>query len=317
MDNNRIRIIATESLGVRGLCCVVKTASRKIVIDPGIALGYTRKGLLPHPVQIAVDEIIQKRILKHLQTATDVIFSHFHGDHIPLANANPYQLSLEKVRPLLKDVNIWAKGNNEDSHKMKERAWNLKMNFKTYKIADGKNIKGLTFSYPVPHGEENSHLGKVMVSKIKVGNKNFVHASDIQLLSRKAINEVVKLKADIVLASGPPIYLPHLSAEDRKNARNNALKLSNEVPLLIIDHHLLRCQEGLQWLRNLDREANNRIVCAADVMKHPPQLLEARRCELYQKMPVKDNWHNKYAAGKVGTRNYLLKAREIIEDFIY
>ena len=35
-----IEILGTESLGVRGLSCVVKADGRNIVIDPGVALGY-------------------------------------------------------------------------------------------------------------------------------------------------------------------------------------------------------------------------------------------------------------------------------------
>ena len=44
-----IEIIGTESLGVRGLCCLVKISERRIVIDPGIALGYIRKRCVNRP----------------------------------------------------------------------------------------------------------------------------------------------------------------------------------------------------------------------------------------------------------------------------
>jgi len=314
---NNIIILGTESLGVRGLCCIVKTNTRKIVIDPGIALGYTRKGLLPHPVQVAVDEIIQKKIIHHLGEATDVILSHFHGDHIPLSDANPYQLSLGKVKEILPGVNIWAKGLKGESHKNKERAWNLKFFSDRYVIAEGKKLDEITFTEAVSHGEENSQLGSVMITKIRTGKRSFVHASDIQFLSEKPVEEIIKLQADIVIASGPPIYLPHFTEEDKEYAGKNILNLSNEVKLLIIDHHLLRCEEGLTWLRALDRKAKNRILCAADVMKLPPQLLEARRSELYRRIPVESDWHEKYAVGEANTRSYLLKARKLIKDFSY
>ena len=39
-----LEIIATESLGVRGMCCLVTTGERRILIDPGLALGYLRHG---------------------------------------------------------------------------------------------------------------------------------------------------------------------------------------------------------------------------------------------------------------------------------
>ena len=93
-------ILGAESLGVRGLSCVVETERRKIVIDPGLALGYRRDGLLPHPAQVAVGEQVRRRILAALEDATDVVMSHFHGDHVPLPDANPYQLQAQRVAPL-------------------------------------------------------------------------------------------------------------------------------------------------------------------------------------------------------------------------
>jgi len=39
----KIEIIGAESLGVRGLCCFVSVAEQKILIDPGIALGFLRR----------------------------------------------------------------------------------------------------------------------------------------------------------------------------------------------------------------------------------------------------------------------------------
>ncbi|NIA19462.1 MAG: hypothetical protein GWP07_03380, partial [Xanthomonadaceae bacterium] len=47
-----IEIIGTESLGVRGMCCLVTAGKRRILIDPGVALGYRRHGLPPHPYQV-------------------------------------------------------------------------------------------------------------------------------------------------------------------------------------------------------------------------------------------------------------------------
>jgi uncharacterized protein len=34
----RIEVIGAESLGVRGLCCVVTTRDHKVIIDHGVAL---------------------------------------------------------------------------------------------------------------------------------------------------------------------------------------------------------------------------------------------------------------------------------------
>jgi len=314
---NNIKIIATESLGVRGLCCSVGTTDKKIVIDPGISLGYIRNGRLPHPVQIAVDEIIRNQIIEELNDATDIVFSHYHGDHVPLADANPYQLALKEAEAPLKELKVWAKGLKNESHKMQERGWNLKMSSVHFTVSEGKNNGLLQFSKPVPHGKRNTHLGNVMMTKIKFKDMIFLHASDIQFLCSDTIDYIIKLKADVVLASGPPIYLNHLEKEDLKRASQNILKLSEKVETLIVDHHLLRCEEGLSYLKKINRQSKNKIICAADYMEVKPQLLEARREEIYNKLPVLEDWHEKYKKGEVSTEPYLQKARELIKDFIY
>src|SRR6056297_2974062 len=92
-----IQVLGAESLGVRGLCVYVTTDTRRVVIDPGVALGYRRHGLLPHPFQVAVGAVVRQNIVNALRGATDVVISHFHGDHVPLADANPYQMPLNSV----------------------------------------------------------------------------------------------------------------------------------------------------------------------------------------------------------------------------
>jgi predicted metallo-beta-lactamase superfamily hydrolase len=44
----------------------------------------------------------------------------------------------------------------------------------------------------------------------------------------------------------------------------------------------------------LSQKAGRRVYCAADFMGRPPQLLEARRVELYENMPVPETWHAAY-----------------------
>jgi len=74
----RIAILGTELPGVRGLTCVVSVKGCKIVIDPGLALGYRRHGSLLHSVQVAVGEQVRDRMITALKDATDLVISHFH-----------------------------------------------------------------------------------------------------------------------------------------------------------------------------------------------------------------------------------------------
>jgi len=295
----RIEIIATESLGVRGLCCEIEIKKRKILIDPGIALGYKRYGLLPHPFQVAVGAVIRKRIISALKNVTDVIISHYHGDHIPLVDANPYQLKAEKATNMPKNIRIWAKGLAELSPNMRTRAYSLSVLLnKNLLNAEGKSEGPIAFSAAMPHGKANNRFGKVMMTKITDGGQVFVHASDIQLLNREAVLQILDWHPDIVLASGPPLYLPRLSGEKKRIAWENALSLSRAVNTLILDHHIIRSEDGIVWLKNLSFETSKSVVCAADFMKKPRLLLEAWREQLYKDMPVDKNWHRDYAEGK-------------------
>jgi predicted metallo-beta-lactamase superfamily hydrolase len=309
-----IEILGTESLGVRGLCCFVKTKNRKILIDPGIALGYTRYGLLPHPLQVAVDERIQKKIKKAWSEATDIVISHFHGDHTPLADANPYQLHIKRITGLNPKVRIWTKDANYLAPVEKKRAEYLSLILNQELIpSEGKSQGVLTFSKPVPHGEANGNLVTVMMTKIEEDG-TFVHASDIQLLNSEAISQILSWKPDILLAGGPPLYLYKLSGNQIRRAWNNAKRLSQKVDTLILDHHLMRSYKGLGWLKRLSSETGKKVICGADFMKKPRMLLEARRQRLYKDMPVPEGWHEAYAKGKVTPVDYWNLGKKLYES---
>ena len=310
-----LKVLAAESLGVRSLCCVVEKENQKILIDPGISLGYTRHGLLPHPIQIAVDEIIREKIIAELKEVTDLVFSHFHGDHIPFKKANVYQLKMNDVIKYMKGLKVWSKSIENESHKFQERAWDLKFNCDHFTVAENKTVGDLYFSKTVAHGKKDSPLGNVMMTKIKLQDKIFVHASDIQFLYTPTIEKIIELAPDILIASGPPLYLSHIDEKMATEAAENILYLSSKVDTLIIDHHLLRSEKGLIYLRELNAKSKNKIITAADFMGIIPCLLEARRQELYEKFPVAAGWHQKYEAGLVDTGDYLLKARKKLSNF--
>ncbi len=310
-----IEIIGTESLGVRGLCCFVRTENRRILIDPGIALGYNRYGLLPHPFQVAVDESIQKKIVKRWSEATDIVISHFHGDHVPLKDANPYQLNIKKIAGLNQNIRIWTKNPSHFSPVEKKRAESFSAMLNQTLISAEKKRRGvLTFSKALPHGEENDNLETVMMTKIKE-DCVFVHASDIQLLNDESISQILDWCPDIVLAGGPPLYLSSkLSRNQIKRAWHNAKRLSEEVETLILDHHLMRSYDGVRWIKRLSSETGKKVICGADLMKKPRMLLEARRKRLYKDMPVPAEWHELYAKGKVNTRNYWSLAKKLYKS---
>jgi predicted metallo-beta-lactamase superfamily hydrolase len=104
---------------------------------------------------------------------------------------------------------------------------------------------------------------------------------------------------------GPPLYLTNFMTMHRQQkAWKQAVRLAHGVDTLILDHHLLRCEEGLAWLDRLSSEVNRRVICAADFMGQPRLLLEARRIQMYKEMPVPEGWHTAYAHGKADTHQY-------------
>lgn len=44
----------------------------------------------------------------------------------------------------------------------------------------------------------------------------------------------------------------------------------------IIDHHLLRSEEGMQWLGESKRSPGGKVLCAAEYMRRHPALLDDR-----------------------------------------
>ncbi|MEA1936475.1 MAG: MBL fold metallo-hydrolase [Thermodesulfobacteriota bacterium] len=301
----QIEIIGTESLGVRGLCTVVTVKDRKIVIDPGVALGYTRRGKLPHPFQVFVGAKIRDKIIESLKGATDVVFSHYHGDHVPLVDANPYQLDVRLIIDACRDTRFWCKAPDYPLDRISMRYNDLSRALSlTLPVVEGKGRGLMTFSGPQPHGEKGNGLGTVMMTRIEDGHNVFVHASDIQLLGDGAVSQVLDWKPSVVLVSGPPLYLRHLTSEQKEKARRNAIRLGRNVDTLIIDHHLLRSEKGCRWLDGLASEAGSGIMCAADFMGCRRLFLESWRERLYREMPVPEGWHEAYAQGDVDIDEY-------------
>jgi predicted metallo-beta-lactamase superfamily hydrolase len=295
-----VLVIGTESLGVRGLSCLVHAGSRRYLIDPGVALGYVRCGLLPHPCQVAIGDAVRERIVSAFHEATDIVFSHYHGDHVPLREANPYQLPLGRV-PYCEDMSVWAKGPSGLSTLSLKRRQDL-MERSGWKVlpAEGTRRTGLCFSGPVPHGPPQSRLGSVMMTCIRDGDESFVHASDIQLLNPKSAKVIMDWKPNVVIASGPPLYLDRITRDDRLVAWQNAIDIAACVDLLILDHHLLRSCEGFSWLERLSDRTGGNVVTASEFMGRKPCILEAQREELYERVPVPPGWHEAYARGDTG-----------------
>ncbi|WP_165394849.1 MBL fold metallo-hydrolase [Methanofollis fontis] len=274
----RVLILGAESLGARSMATVVETADRTVLIDPGVALGRFRFRLPPHPDEAAAAARIRESILRHLPRTTDIVFTHYHGDHVPLKDPDCHQIALDDFTPP-EGVVVHAKGPDGISRTSAQRRSDLENALgRGFPNAEGTDDGVVACSPPVPHGSSG---GSVMMTAVREGEACFVHASDIQCTSPDAIGVVAGWHPSLVFVSGPPLYLHSFTREQEENAFSNALHLARSCTCLVIDHHLLRSMVGDRWMKGLRKATACRILSAAEFMGEEPRLLEAMRAELW------------------------------------
>ena len=69
---------------------------------------------------------------------------------------------------------------------------------------------------------------------------------------------------------------------------SNLATVAKKVPVVIVDHHLLRAQDSLRELSAISEEIKplgGSIMTAAECIGERPRLLEANRGSLYQEKP--------------------------------
>jgi hypothetical protein len=154
-------------------------------------------------------------------------------------------------------------------------------------------------SKPVPHGEEESGLGWVIMTTIESGEEKIMHASDVQgPMSTRTANMILKEKPKLLILGGPPAYLAGTkvkTAAIQKGLRN-AAKIATKVPTILFEHHVLRSEnwrEETKVVYDAGLQAGNRILTAAEYVGLQPDLLESIRPRLYEAHPPSEaflNW---------------------------
>ena len=307
----KIHILGAESLGVRGLSCCVENDDHKILIDPGVALGYTRWGLHPHPLQAVVGYIVCSKIARFWRDADYVVFTHMHGDHIPLYNANPFQLDLYMLDHH-GEKKIIAPSPHILSTKEKIRLEKIREIYREKLIMIGwraAEIGPVKVYGPYPHGLSRSGVYAVYIDS----DLPVLHLSDTGLLVEDVIRLVRDLRPDIVVTDGPPIYRymhNKVMANDLLvKARQNLERMIGYADKVIVDHHINRCDEGYQWINSVRREYSC-IMTGAEYMGEKPLMLESWRRTLYRLLPEDNYWFRE------NYRETIEKYRVILRELI-
>ncbi|WP_457753281.1 MBL fold metallo-hydrolase [Thermococcus sp.] len=282
--------LASESLGVRSLATYVKIGKTGILIDPGAALGPKRYSLPPAKAELEALMKAREKIQSYAKKADIVTISHYHYDHhTPFFEGIYESSSPEKAREIYEGRILLIKHPKENiNFSQRKRAWNFLKEAeklaKKIEYADGKFFDFgdfiMEFSPAVPHGSEGTKLGFVIMVMIDDGANRLVHASDIQLLNRKAAEWIIKQIPDILITGGPPTYLEGYRV---KNAWNTGLKNLNEIiketnAQIILDHHLIRDKRYPEFFAQLEKEP----LTFARFLKGEDKPLEAYRKELHK-----------------------------------
>jgi hypothetical protein len=114
---------------------------------------------------VAAGEQVRQRIVSALEDATDVVMSHFHGAHILLPDANPYQPQAQRVAPLCRTTRLLAKGTEGLSPSM-VRQWAALGETPGREIpnAEGRGNGMLALSPAMSHGKPCSWFGTEMMT---------------------------------------------------------------------------------------------------------------------------------------------------------
>ncbi len=285
--------LAFESFGVRSMSTFIET-DHKILVDPGTSLGPKRFGLPPWKTEFDALHETRVKIQEHAKIADIITISHYHHDHFTPFSLGRYLDSSPKfAQDVYRNKKLFIKNPESKINKsQKKRANELLKNLKelnhdiTYSDGNSFEIGDtlIKFSNPLPHGPAGSRLGFLVTVTIQWKGESVMHASDVQgPIYDGAKNAILDENPDTLILSGPPLYLLDfaLTKEDIDNARNNLIELTQEIPRVIVDHHLLRDLRCFKFIQKLQEETKNEVIMASELIGEEPNLLEARRKEFY------------------------------------
>lgn len=281
----KVTPLAFESLGVRSMATQVETEDVDLVIDPAVALSPNRFGLAPHPVEEEAKALLWNRIKERVSGASLLVLTHYHFDHV-----DPHEIEIFSGKTVLlkHPLELINRSQRGRASSILPR---LRKSAKEVVYADGRIFSfgetEIRFSMPVPHGE-SAQRGYVVEVSVRA-DKVFLFTSDVQgPLLREQVDFILEEKPDLLFVDGPFTYMDSsLGSLRLRDANENLVKIIREagVSRMVVDHHLTRdlnYRERIRPACEVAEELGVRMECAADFLNVEPNLLEARRRDLYQ-----------------------------------
>jgi len=299
----RVTPLAAESLGTRSMCTYVETSDVKILLDAGVSLCPNRFGLSPHPLEFEAIDETRRRIAEMAEKSEIVTLSHYHFDHHTpsfedwLSN---WTAKTETAKQIYEGKRVFLKSPKEKiNYSQRRRGWIFTKTGGKYArelvVADGKTFTfgdtQLRFSEPIFHGPENSALGWVLMATIEHENEKFMFAPDVQgPMSEHTLELIKREEPQMLMLGGPPLYLAKFKVDEAQiqAGLRNFQKIAAIVPLVIIEHHVLRDEDWREKTGNIfDVAADNgcKVLTAAEFLGKKNAFLEAERKKLFVEHP--------------------------------
>ena len=288
------------------MCTFIETPDVKVLVDAGVALG-PRFRKLPHPREYQARDRCRKRIREYAAKADVVIVSHYHNDHHTPNYTEPVWLgsSAEEAEQIYRDKLVLAKDiRNAINFNQRRRGWMFQRFVKRIgskcEVADGKSYEfGATtvkISQPVPHGEDETELGWVLMTTIETHGEKVVHASDVQgPMSKMTARLILEENPETLILGGPPLYLGGVRVEKAsiQKGLENASTIAGKIPTAIFEHHVLRSadwKEEAAQVFKAAQKAGHIVITAAEFSGKQPMLLESIRERLYEEEPPSEEF---------------------------
>jgi predicted metallo-beta-lactamase superfamily hydrolase len=294
--------LCSESLGVRSLCVFVETPDVKILLDAGVSLGQ-RFGLTPHPEEYNALLESREKIRRYAAQADVVTISHYHFDHYTATWSNLEAKwswsSKSEAAQIYRGKTVYAKdyrSHINSSQRQRGYIFNkIASDFTSIIYSDSqtylKDGTEITFTEPLPHGEENSQLGYITAVEITSDNDTLAFYPDVQgPISEYSLNRLLAKNPSTIIIGGPPLYLSGWRIDEKTLAQglNHLQIIVEKTPLTLLDHHILRNEKGLEETHRLAETAEtngNRLRTFAEYLGLDNQLLEAKRRQLFEENP--------------------------------
>lgn len=126
---------------------------------------------------------------------------------------------------------------------------------------------------------------------VECEGEKFMFAPDVQgPMDSSTLDIILEEEPQLLMIGGPPLYLSgfRVGEESVRRALANLEKIVEKIPLVVLDHHILRDLEWREKTRNVFRKAHSRgheILTAAEFLGIPVSLLEASRKRLFNEKP--------------------------------